>query len=602
MSVYQRFEKHDLLEAYVHVRPKLEFASGTVGVSGSSNGWRGNVGVSSSISLYDGIRARTDVKSSDFAQSGITVYPLDPVDTHSIDKVIFVSGSYPSTGSVTFVKARNSASLNKSQVTSQDWWKEHFAPIELLYDYYNRYDHDFTTGSYDYYMLRFRPLDPAAVARVTYSQARVTEIGTELTCEAYVKPLSVRGTSSFTIQRAGTVNENWAFQITGSTGELCFKNWQGQSLVSTGYSVPTGSWSRVAVSISGGLASFYIGSDRVCTGVFTGSLVTFDPVLTVGGGAPGSASLRNGFDGFMFESRIWKKGRTLSQMSATYNRTMTDYANDQDLIHYSRFNDGPLATEHGNAAGSGVFDYANVAGHGVLGGFQQSIFFTNGPIWTPNDNPNFVTTKNLRADRGVQMVRVLHVPSMFYGKQIATGSVRLQCNAYSNVGIRRVLVDDGFGGLYLSGSVTRQLSGESYTGPKWNKVGNVFYSEGLVVIRDPALLDFGDKFASDVQPGEDLLQVSFAGSDRISTKVLMCRANQAELNYSNNPTSYDWDTKGTVDPTDDVAVPVREDGTTFITAIGIYDDERRLVAVAKLAQPIRKRTKDKIMIRLRLDI
>lgn len=48
-------------------------------------------------------------------------------------------------------------------------------------------------------------------------------------------------------------------------------------------------------------------------------------------------------------------------------------------------------------------------------------------------------------------------------------------------------------------------------------------------------------------------------------------------------------------------VTVREDGTTWITAIGLYNEDRKLVAIAKLAQPIRKREKDKINIRLKMD-
>jgi hypothetical protein len=36
--------------------------------------------------------------------------------------------------------------------------------------------------------------------------------------------------------------------------------------------------------------------------------------------------------------------------------------------------------------------------------------------------------------------------------------------------------------------------------------------------------------------------------------------------------------------------------------VGLYNEDRKLVSVAKMASPIRKREKDKILIRLRLDI
>jgi hypothetical protein len=41
---------------------------------------------------------------------------------------------------------------------------------------------------------------------------------------------------------------------------------------------------------------------------------------------------------------------------------------------------------------------------------------------------------------------------------------------------------------------------------------------------------------------------------------------------------------------------------TYVTAVGIYNEFRELVAVAKIAQPIRKRETDQVNIRLRLDI
>jgi hypothetical protein len=80
---------------------------------------------------------------------------------------------------------------------------------------------------------------------------------------------------------------------------------------------------------------------------------------------------------------------------------------------------------------------------------------------------------------------------------------------------------------------------------------------------------------------------------------------QAAVNASNNPTYYTstlgpngalqrWSkfpTTGTVG-----------ENRTYITAVGIYNEERQLVAVAKIAQPIRKRETDNIDIRLRLDI
>ena len=176
------------------------------------------------------------------------------------------------------------------------------------------------------------------------------------------------------------------------------------------------------------------------------------------------------------------------------------------LIHYTRFNDGPL----GYLAGSGALDHSSLAHHGQV--IQYS-----GPQtarWQPNDHQTFV--HQLKVSGTLTDMRLFHLPSLFYGKQIAPGSVRVTDGVYNRRKIVRVFCDDGRGSLYLSGSMTRDISGEEYQGSPRRKVGNVFYSEGLVVFTDPALWDMFDAtsdFWNQVQTGSfpDLIALDGAG-------------------------------------------------------------------------------------------
>ena len=197
---------------------------------------------------------------------------------------------------------------------------------------------------------------------------------------------------------------------------------------------------------------------------------------------------------------------------------------------------------------------------------------------------------------------------MFYGRQIDPGSVRITDGLYNSRRIVRVLNDDGRGTLYVSGSMTRDLSGQEYTGQPRRKVGNVFYTEGIVAITDPALWDMFDSTSALWQTSMsvsgvfgDLIALDFKGQSRVHTKVFNCRVSTAQANASNNLTFSRLDNNGTDALEDDRMVTVREDGTTWITAVGLYNEDRKLVAIAKLAQPIRKREKDKINIRLKMD-
>jgi hypothetical protein len=202
-----------------------------------------------------------------------------------------------------------------------------------------------------------------------------------------------------------------------------------------------------------------------------------------------------------------------------------------------------------------------------------------------------------------QYLTVIHVPSMFYGRQIATGSISMWTHAWDlsagvNVGSgTRYYVDDGYGRVFdvPSGSdwKTAWMSGTAH------RVGSAFYEYGLIVFHSSSItwhLQFYNSTYNNQAPADPNLHVQFSGSTIVQSSVFMCRMGATDVNASNNPTfSY---TSGT-DPRYYSRMP---DTRTYITAVGLYNEERQLVAVAKIAQPIRKRETDVLDIRLRIDI
>jgi hypothetical protein len=185
-------------------------------------------------------------------------------------------------------------------------------------------------------------------------------------------------------------------------------------------------------------------------------------------------------------------------------------------------------------------------------------------------------------------LRVIDIPSIFYGKRITTGSIYLYDNSYYSLTGTIKYVDDCYGNIILSGSDIT------------SKVGNVFYSEGLIVLTDPLILSssvtatFGNGAYYSGSSDDTLYHIEFKGDVSINSKVMMCRMGSGDVNASNNPSYYTVDVKGRI-------IPRYIGSATYITSIGIYNEERQLVAVAKLAQPIRKREKDRLDIKLRLD-
>jgi hypothetical protein len=597
VSAYRRFRPGEILTTVVHARPRTILASG-------SAGWRGNHGTSGSVSLHGGVRSRHDVRPGDIGRSGISVYPLDVGETHTIDGVKYFSGSYPMTASVRLVKVRNSQASQKTHITDADWYEEHFSVVDRLFQHYGTYRPEYFTGSYDHYSLYLKSTDGAAGEPcvlfydpdVSANHTIADGVRDTGTFEIFVKP-SVTGSRDQVL--ISQLNK-FRFYITGSDGKVAFTD-NGRSYLTSSSPVVPGIWNHVAFAFGASSASFYLNGILDSSQLYTGTLPfnTVTASMIVGARTSGVTRV-DGLRGFVFDSRVWNVKRTTAQIASTISGTLVN-SSSAGLLHYARFNDGPLGPinhSHATAIGSGVLDHSLYAVHGVFDNVNETL--PVGPIWQPNDHPTFLAKKTAIRSH-LDFMKVLHVPSIFYGRQIATGSLRMVCRAYDAQGIVRVLRDDGRGNVYVSGSITREIGGEDYRGNVWRKVGNVFYDEGIVALTDPSLFDFGE-LGLDHDGPADPLQVEFEGVTRTLVKTFMCRLPAGELNCSNNPTFFQVDDNGTPSPQDDRALMRNVPPVTYVTTVVLYDNERRPVAVARLAQPIRKREKDSLDIRLRFDI
>ncbi len=182
--------------------------------------------------------------------------------------------------------------------------------------------------------------------------------------------------------------------------------------------------------------------------------------------------------------------------------------------------------------------------------------------------------------------RVITIPEIYYDRQIHTGSLSASDN--DSAGDERLLFDNGMGGIY-SGS----LSG--------NLVGNIFYSEGLVVLKAGGLQDADETndFGED-SPNNFKWNVSFEGNHTIPTKIFRCRAPAGQLNASTNETYFTVPTLSSSQFRNEKN-RILTGSETYITKIGLYNDRYELCAIANLAQPIRKDEAQDILFRIRLD-
>jgi len=93
----------------------------------------------------------------------------------------------------------------------------------------------------------------------------------------------------------------------------------------------------------------------------------------------------------------------------------------------------------------------------------------------------------------------------------------------------------------------------------------------------------------------NLLTASFQAVTELNSTVYFCRAFNNEFNYSSNPT-YLSSSQIIVKEGDPMNQPV-----SYITSVGLYDDNNQLLAVAKLSEPIKKTPDTELIARVRLD-
>lgn len=91
-----------------------------------------------------------------------------------------------------------------------------------------------------------------------------------------------------------------------------------------------------------------------------------------------------------------------------------------------------------------------------------------------------------------------------------------------------------------------------------------------------------------------IYNIQFNNTIELNSSIYFCRVNNAEFNYSTNPT-YLSQSKMVVKQFE-TDMPV-----SYITTVGLYNASKELLAVAKLSEPLKKTPDTEFTIRVRLD-
>ena len=247
-------------------------------------------------------------------------------------------------------------------------------------------------------------------------------------------------------------------------------------------------------------------------------------------------------------------------------------------------------------------------------------------------------------DKAEQELTLISIPSIFYGSSIKKGSVNLR--------------------FYVSGSLLAELRDKNKNGelieitasnperPTGSVAGVVLYNEGFVVLTGswdltssthpthleeylgesggtqvPKWVYFGvgaTDTSGSLLHNTSSFHLAFSGTNYIPTITMLAHAKRGMLNHSNNPTyiKYGQQTgsltgsgefgfykepktlaiKNTISSSYSCDFTSSFKKQTFISQIALYDEDKNLIGIAKVANPVRKQETDDYTFKLKLDI
>tara|TARA_R110000824_G_scaffold248492_1_gene437560 strand:+ start:282 stop:1433 length:1152 start_codon:yes stop_codon:yes gene_type:complete len=244
-------------------------------------------------------------------------------------------------------------------------------------------------------------------------------------------------------------------------------------------------------------------------------------------------------------------------------------------------------------------------------------------------SPQFQYSSSAR-DLAVVEANLLSVPSIFYGSSIKKGTIDLKYFLTGSlvahardVNRNGELIQVGPTGSAGSGSI----------------VGLALYNEGFLILTassairaehtenyppvgsgSPKWINFATTGSTSQNVANSSFMLNFEGTNPVPVLTLLAHAPKGQLNHSNNYTFIKYSDAAKTAATsssryienDEVEIKNINSSSfadptgsfekhVYISKIGVYDKDKNLIGVAKLATPIRKREKDAFTFKLKMD-
>jgi hypothetical protein len=230
-------------------------------------------------------------------------------------------------------------------------------------------------------------------------------------------------------------------------------------------------------------------------------------------------------------------------------------------------------------------------------------------------------------NKATQEMKLVSIPSIFFGSSIKKGSVKM--NFYVSGSLVATLEDKA-----RNGELVQTLPDDVNAG---KVAGVVLYNEGFVALTgswDISPTHTTETYESGAAAPKwsnwgffgathSSWDIDFLGTNYIPTMTMLAHAKQGDLNHSNNPTFIDYEDRNdnseeiSLSPnkfTEDTELKIANvvkspyanhsasfEKTTYISKIGIYDEDKNLIGIAKLATPVKKTESRQYTFKMKID-
>ena len=247
---------------------------------------------------------------------------------------------------------------------------------------------------------------------------------------------------------------------------------------------------------------------------------------------------------------------------------------------------------------------------------------------------SYRSTEHAFGTKDQQELKLINIPSIFYGSEIKKGTVSLK--------------------FYISGTLFGELKDEKSNGDliqvgpansvnSGSTAGIVLYSEGVILLTGswglstihkerylasagaddyPKWVYFGTTGSAATATSNvpsSSFSINFSATEKIPTINMIAKTRKGSLNYSTNPTflkknqttssfssTQTYAERGDLDSfsvaSSSHGLTTNEEKVVYISTIGIYDENKNLIGFAKLSNPVKKALKDSYTFKLKYDV